>query len=266
MFLASTIGVEYIMKEFTASQLLEEIKNVGIKLDSRIEVYLIGGCSMSLRGLKSSTKDVDLVFTSKKELNDFSRVLEALNYSKYFERNPEYDQLDAVVIYRKENAAGFDLFLNKVCRALSLSEGMKERAVKFGEFGLLTVFLCSEEDIFIFKSITQRPRDVDDMATLVKSKLEKFDWNAMKKEMKGQSEEYPMLPSLALNKLTELKQKHEINNPLTSFLSRKDNKITLEQAFKIRLGKGMSKQEALEDLKKMGFTDKELKFLSKKGR
>jgi len=249
------------MNQFTAQQLLEEIKKIGQALESKTVVFMIGGCSMSLRGLKPSTKDVDLIFTEKNELNVFAETLERRGYSKSFETGGEYAKLEAQVIYRKEDSAGFDLFLNKVCGGLVLSGAMKKRALNFQEFGKLQVFLCSEEDVFVFKSITERPRDVDDMAALIKAKLDDFDWNAIKNEVEEQTKHYPNLSTLAYNKLVELKEKHEISPPIVSWLKRKSNEQILKLEFKQRIEAGMTREQVFQNLKKKGFTKKELEKL-----
>ncbi|PIO02650.1 hypothetical protein COX85_02220 [Candidatus Micrarchaeota archaeon CG_4_10_14_0_2_um_filter_55_9] len=246
------------MKQFTSKELLEELREVGESLSTRVTAYLIGGCSMSLRGLKDSTKDVDLVFADKQELNAFSEALEARGYEKYLEVNGEYEQLGTEVIYRKKGAAGFDLFLKTVCRALRLSKGMRKRAKLLGETGKLAVFLCSEEDVFLFKSITERPQDVDDMAALLESKREEFDWEAFKKEVEEQSRDYPNLSILASNKLSELKEKHELKAPIESWLIKEGEKTILQDAFNQRLEQGMTREQALNELKKRGFSQKEL--------
>ena len=246
------------MNQFNSRQLLEELRKISGETGVKTRVYMIGGCSMSLRGLKPSTKDVDLIFTGRGELNAFARALEKLGYEKVMESTAEYEKLEAQVIYRKRESAGFDLFLNKVCGGLVLSAEMKKRAVKFGEFGNVEVLLCSEEDVFVFKSITERPRDVDDMAALIKAKRDSFDWEAVKKEITEQASRYPNLPTLAFNKLIDLQEKHEITVPVFSWLKKKSEEQILRLEFKNRVEAGMTRQEAFESLAKHGFSKKQL--------
>ncbi len=53
-----------------------------------------------------------------------------------------------------------ELFLNQICGGFGFSDGMKSRCVKGGERGLFQEYFCSLEDIFLFKSITDRERDL----------------------------------------------------------------------------------------------------------
>ena len=91
-------------------------------------------------------------------------------------------QTNAIV----ENTDGFrwDLFINKVCNALMLSEEIKQRAKPLYEGNNLTVLTASKEDVFLFKGITEREADLDDMRILAESGL---DWKLISKECQTQS-------------------------------------------------------------------------------
>jgi hypothetical protein len=76
----------------------------------------------------------------------------------------------------------FDLFLQKVFRKISLTDEMKNRAVQILTMKHLDVFLCSNEDIFIFKSITVREGDLEDCITLAKRGI---NWDIILKEIQS---------------------------------------------------------------------------------
>lgn len=52
-----------------------------------------------------------------------------------------------------------DLFHSNVCGGFSLSPQMINRAMKIEEFQNLTINLSSPEDIFLFKTMTEREVD-----------------------------------------------------------------------------------------------------------
>ena len=79
------------------------------------------------------------------------------------------------------------MFLKVVCDGLFLSSGMMERANKIVYGAYLTLYLASFEDIFLFKSVTTRPDDLDDMATLVDPT---FNWDAVEKEARAQNDSW----------------------------------------------------------------------------
>lgn len=65
-----------------------------------------------------------------------------------------------------------DIFVNSVCHKLFLSEKMKERSELHGELGCITLRICSREDIFLLKSVTERDRDLDDMLVLLRKGID----------------------------------------------------------------------------------------------
>ncbi|MDR2866376.1 MAG: hypothetical protein LBV13_03115 [Methanomassiliicoccaceae archaeon] len=50
----------------------------------------------------------------------------------------------------------------------------------------IELFICSPEDIFLFKTMTDREGDHDDCVTIVKNKAD-FDWDIVLKEAQEQS-------------------------------------------------------------------------------
>ena len=102
--------------------------------------------------------------------------------------------------------------IRQVCNALTLSTAMKSRATQLHTKGFLQVFLASKEDIFLFKGITEREADLDDMRLLAESGL---NWNIMYQECQNQSTSTGRLWENALyQKLIDLKEKHHIESPI----------------------------------------------------
>jgi hypothetical protein len=60
---------------FNADVLNNWIANVGRHLDEHCAAYLIGGCAMCFKGLKATTKDVDIIIASKKEFDAFDAAV-----------------------------------------------------------------------------------------------------------------------------------------------------------------------------------------------
>ncbi len=59
---------------------------------------------------------------------------------------------------------------------------MKKRALKVKEMKHLSVFLCSFEDVFLFKTFTERPGDITDCIALAQ-KEKPLDWQAILTEI-----------------------------------------------------------------------------------
>lgn len=151
----------------------ESIKAEFTYLDKRIEeemtVYLLGGGAMTFRGLKNATYDLDLLVTTHQDFELLRDLLLERGYN--FVENPtvEYKALGAAALLDKDGACRFDIFDRKVIKKLSLSRGMKERAKKVFVGSKLNVNALSNEDVFLFKGVAGRTRDITDMIRLVET-------------------------------------------------------------------------------------------------
>lgn len=160
-----------------------EMARVDAALKAPLDVYLLGGCAMSYLKLKASTKDLDLVMDNGDTLAALEKALRGCDYQAVKLEKP-YDQLRATALYKRPGAPQWDLYVKKVCGCLQLSPGMRERATLI-EPGLkrLRIHACGAEDIFVFKSITERDADLDDLELLAARGV---DWNAILAEMEWQ--------------------------------------------------------------------------------
>ena len=86
-----------------------------------------------------------------------------------------------------ENIDGFrwDIFVNIVCGGLKSSKEMISRAQLFKKLKHIIAYLVSPEDIFIFKAVTSRPRDRQDMFVLFSHGL---DTKIIKEEIRRQAQ------------------------------------------------------------------------------
>jgi len=161
-----------------------EMQAVDAKLPGPVDVYLLGGCAMSYLRLKPSTKDLDLVMQDTKTLATLEQGLRDSQYAAMSLEKP-YDQLRANALYKRDGAPQWDLYVGKVCGCLSLSPGMRNRATLVEPaLTRLRIHACSPSDIFVFKSITEREADLDDLDLLASHGL--VDWAAVLEEMEWQ--------------------------------------------------------------------------------
>ncbi|MFH0973804.1 MAG: hypothetical protein V1817_03400 [Candidatus Micrarchaeota archaeon] len=199
-----------LVKQFSKSNIEAVFVEVSKVLRKPIQVFLIGGCAMTFRNLKPSTKDVDLLFEDELSEQAFFRALKGVGFKELFPGSYEID-LKAKDILIGENGLQFDLFTKTVMGGLRLTPAMKKLAVKHADYGLLSVFLASKEDVYLFKAITTRPfpRDYEDLLTLQQSGL---DWSAVLSEyriqVKGRDIEANLRKKLSLLK------KNGVTNPL----------------------------------------------------
>jgi len=166
-----------------------EIQDLFVELDTflskKVTIYLIGGGALMKRKMKDKTKDIDIVVGSEAE---FDRVHDALRAAGFEPTLPEkeYDRMALSQIMLKGDFR-IDVFCKKVCGHFSLSENMKKRST-LDDIRTKNVELrvCSPEDIFLFKTMTERIGDFDDCSSILKGKID-FEWPIVLNEAQVQS-------------------------------------------------------------------------------
>ena len=196
--------------KFEKSELLATLEAISSRLDSKITIYLIGGLAMIFHGVKTVTKDVDIIFDSEPNLKAFLRAATATGMKNLSDLPEDYEDLNAYYILDSESGIRLDVFFNQVCNALVLSEGMKRRAKPVLELPNITIRACSKEDIFLFKSITLRDDDLEDMSALAEKQL---DWNTIDIEIKTQPDSRKWMKRM-LERLMDLEDDYGITSPL----------------------------------------------------
>ena len=162
-----------------------ELKRIAEHLQTDVDAYLIGGGAMSLRNLKDTTKDIDLVVANEEAFSRLMGTLRELGYEEVTDLGEEYAELGARHCIRNEDGCQLDLFHRQIADKLFFSEGMQSRSEEFLSTDDLSVGLVSLEDIFIFKAVAERPDDISDMATLVQTRL---DFDVIEQEIEAQVE------------------------------------------------------------------------------
>ncbi len=250
-------------RSFDKNYLQQEFDKLDASIKQSLTLYLIGGGAMSFYGVKDATKDIDVILTNRNDLNKLKAALEALGYTA---PNPliitrPYSEMQTNAIM--ENLEGFrwDIFLNKVCGKLTLSGEMKKRANAIYQGANLKILISSEEDLFLFKSITSREADLDDTAVLARSGL---NWDVISQECRDQSELSGICWEDSLYQtLLDLKEKYRITS-----LIEKPLRIAAQQKLmeKTLLGQIRSGNNTIGDIAKemkmaRGFVSKELNRL-----
>ena len=161
------------LSQIGRDEVMSVLKKVGDLCPREISVYLIGGGAMALRGEKDATRDLDLVLESQEDAAVIKKAFEGVGFIVDARRPDECHALVDAAILSKPAGLRADIFVGKVCGKLRFSEGMKKRASLVDKFGEVTLFMCSREDIFLLKSVTERSRDLDDMMSLFRRGLQR---------------------------------------------------------------------------------------------
>lgn len=198
---------------FDSAYIRSELERIGQQLDNPITVFLIGGGSMAFRGLKETTKDIDLIVSSGDDLSQLQAVLLELGYDIVREPDEEYDELGAQRILENNDGCRIDVFNQQVIGKLILSPGIRERSERYLDPGNLVVELVSPEDIFLFKAVAGRVDDIEDMFSLMQTGLE-FD--VIEAELEAQVEllDQELFVTYVNEALTDLTEQHNVTTPL----------------------------------------------------
>ena len=137
---------------------------------------------MSFKEYKAATKDIDMVLLSKSDFNIINNAIMSAGYKPETDLKDEF-YLTALAVYVKGDSR-IDIFLKKVGNMLAFTPDMAKRSTVYKKLGQLTVALASNEDIFLFKSMTPRPEDIKDCELLIGTGLK---WNTVFNEILEQS-------------------------------------------------------------------------------
>jgi hypothetical protein len=148
---------------------------------------------------------------------DAEAVMAALSGSGFTKTKPEdetYRRLGATTMLQDSRGTRFDIFVETVCRKLRITDAMISRSTSHAVYGRLRINLVSPEDIFLFKSVTERAGDLDDMTLLAERGL---DWDVILSECVQQSRDVILEAFLAI-RLQELEEAKNIVSPIKSTL------------------------------------------------
>lgn len=158
--------------QFDKDEVLAVISQAGSVCSQVMTVYLVGGGAMAMRGDKDATKDVDLILEDEGQARALRSSLEGLGFEVNVRPPLECRALTDASILTSPRGMRVDLFVRKVCNKLSLSSGMKARSQPLAQLGPISLRICSREDLFLLKSVTERSRDLDDMVVLYRKGID----------------------------------------------------------------------------------------------
>jgi len=187
------------------------MKAIASSLPTPTSIYLLGGGGMAFYGLKEATKDMDVILPSSDDLKTLVDTLRRLGCMPAKQLLREYRAMDASAVLENREGFRWDIFHKQVCRALVISESMISRTTRVFEEGNLSAYLLSKEDIFLFKGITERDLDLEDMASLAESGI---NWNTIVTECLQQSKSSGTIWEAALyERMVDLREKYGIRSP-----------------------------------------------------
>ncbi len=190
--------------------LISEIEAISISLVDEVELFLIGGLAMINYGLKAVTKDIDIVFLEDQMAEKYKKTLIANGFIRSDPDSIVYRRLGAFSMFERPGGYRFDIFVNSVCGKMMLSKGMVKRSRRYPLPGKIILNIISPEDIFLFKSITGRDDDLEDMKAIARSGI---NWDIIENEMSSQPGSWRWAV-MFYQSLLDLEEEHSIRSPL----------------------------------------------------
>lgn len=212
----TTLAQDYdvFLRGYHPEESLERgLERLGENLDTAVDAYLLGGGNLILRGLKDSTKDLDIVVDDREIFIQLGEALRELGYEERTDLEEAYKELDPAIVFQKEGSPRYDIFVETVAGKLQLTDGMKSRVDETREFGNLKLHLLSLTDILLFKSITEREGDFEDAALITRQGV--VDWQQVLDEVKVQDDLTGQYFSFSvLDTLDILQERESIEPPI----------------------------------------------------
>jgi DNA-binding Lrp family transcriptional regulator len=229
--------------KYQSKRLEDNLKELGKELDSKVDSYLIGGANLILRGLKDTTKDLDLVLSNKRDFGKVKSSLQKLGFQEIIKPEKTYEKMNPSTILKKEGSPRWDIFVKQIAGTLYLTKTMRRRSRHFRDYGNLSIHLISLGDIFLFKSVTDREGDLEDAA--LAARMGEVHWPELLEEIRIQEKKTERFPSFAvLDTLDILKERHGIETPI----NRKLISHCLENALLTHLKEPKTIRELRRDL------------------
>lgn len=251
------------MATFRRTYLETEFKKLNDRLPEHVDLYLIGGGAMSFQNLKVATKDIDVVLRSTRELELTKNALLSLGYFMPCIRGA-YAKMNTSAILENSDGFRWDLFVQVVCNGLQLSESMVKRSIELFSLEKISVYMLAPEDIFVFKSVTSRDRDREDMYTLFTRGL---DFEIIRDEILWQNEQDRSFAWIAFffDGLEEFADRYKISHSVIGELHDLAYQDMLAQMLIERLKSGLKTFNELSQNMDSRDVKKVLESLVKKG-
>src|SRR6266498_4461490 len=140
-------------------------RDVSPRLEVETRAIAHGGTSLTLLGIKDSTKDVDFAFESQGAFDRFARVLKSLGFTLEWDIRPNPKE----VHQRFENASATVDVVDirfPTWNSWRVTKAVLKKAVIL-RLGPLRVVRLDRDATFLYKTYPLRETDIDDLRTIL---------------------------------------------------------------------------------------------------
>lgn len=138
----------------------------------KIKYMVIGGLANAKWGQPRATLDIDItVWVSDNEIKNVVSMLEG-SYALLVDKPLEFIRQTRVLPLKTHQDQRIDIIFG----ALPFERQAIERALKV-EIGKASANFCTPEDLILFKIISERPRDLEDVKGILRFRKEDLDYS-----------------------------------------------------------------------------------------
>jgi hypothetical protein len=199
---------------FDRKYILAELDKLSARISVPTQIFIIGGLALINYGLKEATKDIDVVVLRRRDIEIIIKSLAIIGYHTLENAlvTRPYETMEISKIMENNEGFRWDIFYQTICNRIVFSNNMVSRSTEFYSKNKTVLNIASKEDIFLFKGITEREADIDDMRLLAESGL---DWQVIKSECRYQSNSSGRLwEDALLQNLIDLRERYKIRSPI----------------------------------------------------
>lgn len=201
-----------VPEKFERKKSIEIFREIERHLSRPLNLFLIGGNALMEYGIKTATKDIDLVVVSEQSARELTKAIKKTGFAVVKPKELQYIKLGSALMLEKKGTPRIDLFVKKVCDCLDFSVRMQKRSSQIGG-RKLRLFKASLEDIFLLKSVSSRDSDLADCTAILSKKA--LDWNTIMKEIREQKENLDKMQELTIiDHLEALEEMLKIEIPI----------------------------------------------------
>ena len=148
--------------ELEVSDLYALLESISRYMEKEVEVYALGGTALTIRGIKSSTKDVDLNVESAEQYTYLIKLFTDLGFEK-----------TGSIRWLTQERFAIDVFSGSNILGTALLSDCLQKSKFIRHFGKLKLYTLSLEDVIISKLARGDDRDFMDIKQVfLKEKIE----------------------------------------------------------------------------------------------
>ncbi|MCS7094260.1 MAG: helix-turn-helix domain-containing protein [Thaumarchaeota archaeon] len=194
-----------------SDEIMSNIEKWAREVERETTVYLLGGINMVIRGIKPSTKDIDILVRSREDYQTVEKALTAAGFRKTAEWTQGDLRANPSNIFIHPTLMRVDVFTEEVAR-VKVSQKILDRATFGIALGKLKLMLLDLNDVVFLKLLTSRERDIGDAAETIRR--HGVDWKKIIEEIHNLPKEIQAEKSFTiLDNLDMLEKNYAIRTP-----------------------------------------------------